>query len=245
MANQMIFKTFTSKRMQNMRQCDGKNYKFSADWSQPQPRNICASAIKSVSEKLALIAKQPAWGTKEDTPALVAELAALLPTAQLGSDDMQNAFVAYQAERYFLRIWWRGTSEEREKLVPKAKAPAKKATAKKAAAPKTAAKKETAAPAPAPAPAPKAATKKASTKKASTKIASALPTEVNPEWEEMAKKSLAAEAATIDSGLHVETNDQYVADVMNVLTDLLVNELSYEQKKKFVTALTSMLQQSF
>ena len=233
MANQMIFKTFTSKRMQNMRQCDGKNYKFSADWSQPQPRNICASAIKSVSEKLALIAKQPAWGTKEDTPALVAELAALLPTAQLGADDMQNAFTAYQAERYFLRIWWRGTSEEREKLVPKAKAPAKKA-----AAPKTAAKKETAAPAP------KTAAKKASTKK-TTKIASALPTEVNPEWEEMEKKSLAAEAATIDSGLHVETNDQYVADVMNVLTDLLVNELSYEQKKKFVTALTNMLQQSF
>ena len=238
MANQMIFKTFTSKRMQNMRQCDGKNYKFSADWSQPQPRNICESAIKSVSEKLALIAKQPAWGTKEDTPSLVAELAALLPTAQLGSDDMQNAFIAYQAERYFLRIWWRGTSEEREKIVPKAKAPAKKAASKKAAAPKTAAKKETAAPAP------KAAPKKASTKK-TTKIASALPTEVNPEWEEMEKKSLAAEAATIDSGLHVETNDQYVADVMNVLTDLLVNELSYEQKKKFVTALTNMLQQSF
>ena len=241
MANQMIFKTFTSKRMQNMRQCDGKNYKFSADWSQPQPRNICASAIKSVSEKLALIAKQPAWGTKEDTPSLVAELAALLPTAQLGSDDMQNAFTAYQAERYFLRIWWRGTAEEREKIVPKTKAPAKTA-AKKAAAPKTAAKKETTAPAPAPTP--KTSTKKASTKK-TTKIASALPTEVNPEWEEMEKKSLAAEAATIDSGLHVETNDQYVADVMNVLTDLLVNELSYEQKKKFVTALTNMLQQSF
>ena len=239
MANQMIFKTFTSKRMQNMRQCDGKNYKFSADWSQPQTKAVCQSALKSISDKLSLIAKQKTWGSKEDTPALIAELAALLPTAQLGSDDMQNAFTAYQAERYFLRIWWRGTSEEREKLVPKAKAPAKKAAAKKAAAPKTAAKKETAAPAP------KAEAKKASAKKASTKIASALPTEVNPEWEEMAKKSLAAEAATIDSGLHVETNDQYVADVMNVLTDLLVNELSYEQKKKFVTALTSMLQQSF
>ena len=239
MANQMIFKTFTSKRMENMRACDGKNYKFSADWSQPQTKSVCQSALKSVSEKLALIAKQPAWGTKEDTPALVAELAALLPTAQLGSDDMQNAFTAYQAERYFLRIWWRGTSEEREKLVPKAKAPAKKAAAKKAAAPKTAAKKETAAPAP------KTAAKKASTKKASTKIASALPTEVNPEWEEMEKKSLAAEAATIDSGLHVETNDQYVAEVMNVLTDLLVNELSSEQKQRFVTALTIALQQSF
>ena len=238
MANTMTYKNYTAKRMANMRQCDGRNYKFSADWSQPQPRNICASAIKSVSEKLALVAKQPAWGSKEDTPALVAELAALLPTAQLGADDMQNSFIAYQTERYFLRIWWRGTSEEREKLVPKAKAPAKKAAAKKAAAPKTAAKKETAAPAP------KAAAKKASTKKASTKIASALPTEVNPEWEERAKKSLASEAASIDSGLHVETNDQYVSDVMNVLTDLLVNELSYEQKKKFVTALTSMLQQS-
>ena len=166
MANQMIFKTFTSKRMQNMRQCDGKNYKFSADWSQPQPRNICAAAIKSVSEKLALIAKQPAWGTKEDTPALVAELAALLPTAQLGADDMQNAFTAYQAERYFLRIWWRGTAEEREKLVPKAKAPAKKA----------AAKKETAAPAPK-----KAQTKKASTKKPPVVKATPTDTPVEPE----------------------------------------------------------------
>ena len=166
MANQMIFKTFTSKRMQNMRQCDGKNYKFSADWSQPQPRNICASAIKSVSEKLALIAKQPAWGSKEDTPALVAELAALLPTAQLGSDDMQNSFIAYQAERYFLRIWWRGTSEEREKIVPKAKAPAKKA----------AAKKETAAPAPK-----KAQTKKASTKKPPVVKATPTDTPVEPE----------------------------------------------------------------
>ena len=166
MANQMIFKTFTSKRMQNMRQCDGKNYKFSADWSQPQPRNICAAAIKSVYEKLALIAKQSAWGTKEDTPALVAELAALLPTAQLGSDDMQNAFIAYQSERYFLRIWWRGTAEEREKLVPKAKAPAKKA----------AAKKETAAPAPK-----KAQTKKASTKKPPVVKATPTDTPVEPE----------------------------------------------------------------
>ena len=243
MANTMTYKNYTAKRMENMRACDGKNYKFTADWSQPQTKAVCQSALKSISDKLSLIAKQKTWGSKEDTPALIAELISLLPTAQLGSDDMQNSFICYQTERYFLRIWWRGTAEEREKIAPKTEAPAKKATAKKATAKKTAAKKETAAPAPAPAP--KAATKKASTKKASTKIASALPTEVNPEWEEMEKKSLAAEAATIDSGLHVETNDQYVADVMNVLTDLLVNELSYEQKKKFVTALTSMLQQSF
>lgn len=220
MANQMIFKTFTSKRMANMRQCDGKNYKFSADWSQPQPRNICASAIKSVSEKLALIAKQPAWGTKEDTPALVAELAALLPTAQLGSDDMQNAFVAYQAERYFLRIWWRGTSEEREKLVPKAKAPAKKATA-----PKVAAKKETAAPAPAP----KAAAKKASKKTGKTV---SVKTEVVGEQVE-------PEIITVDAPTKA------VGKVMETFVQLLTEELTSEQKQRFVTALTIALQQSF
>ena len=221
MANQMIFKTFTSKRMQNMRQCDGKNYKFSADWSQPQPRNICASAIKSVSEKLALIAKQPAWGTKEDTPALVAELAALLPTAQLGSDDMQNSFIAYQAERYFLRIWWRGTSEEREKLSPKA--PSKKAAAKKAAAPKTAAKKETAAPAP------KAAAKKASKKTGKTV---SVKTEVVGEQVE-------PEIITVDAPTKA------VGKVMETFVQLLTEELTSEQKQRFVTALTIALQQSF
>lgn len=227
MANQMIFKTFTSKRMQNMRQCDGKNYKFSADWSQPQPRNICAAAIKSVSEKLAMIAKQPTWGTKEDTPALVAELAALLPTAQLGSDDMQNAFTAYQAERYFLRIWWRGTSEEREKLVPKAKAPAKKAAAKKAAAPKTAAKKETAAPAPAPAP--KAAAKKASKKTGKTVSVKA----------EVVEDQIEPEIITVDAPTKA------VGKVMETFVQLLTEELTSEQKQRFVTALTIALQQSF
>ena len=218
MANQMIFKTFTSKRMQNMRQCDGKNYKFSADWSQPQPRNICASAIKSVSEKLALIAKQPAWGTKEDTPALVAELAALLPTAQLGSDDMQNSFICYQTERYFLRIWWRGTAEEREKLVPKAKAPAKKA-----AAPKAEAKKETAAPAP------KAAPKKASKKTGKTV---SVKTEVVGEQVE-------PEIITVDAPTKA------VGKVMETFVQLLTEELTSEQKQRFVTALTIALQQSF
>ena len=215
MANQMIFKTFTSKRMQNMRQCDGKNYKFSADWSQPQPRNICATAIKSVSEKLALIAKQPAWGTKEDTPSLVAELSALLPTAQLGADDMQNAFTAYQAERYFLRIWWRGTAEEREKLVPKAKAPAKKAAAKKT---------ETAAPAK------KASTKKASAKKTGKTVS--VKTEVVGEQVE-------PEIITVDAPTKA------VGKVMETFVQLLTEELTSEQKQRFVTALTIALQQSF
>lgn len=211
MANQMIFKTFTSKRMQNMRQCDGKNYKFSADWSQPQPRNICAAAIKSVSEKLALIAKQPAWGTKEDTPTLVAELAALLPTAQLGADDMQNAFIAYQAERYFLRIWWRGTSEDREKIAPKA--PVKKDPAKKAPA-----KKETAAPAQK-----KAQTKKASTKKAPVVKATPTDTPVEPE--------------VID----INAPDKNTAALLDSLCLWLQNELSAEQKHDLVVAMVSAL----
>ena len=205
MANQMIFKTFTSKRMQNMRQCDGKNYKFSADWSQPQPRNICAAAIKSVSEKLALIAKQPAWGTKEDTPALVAELAALLPTAQLGADDMQNSFIAYQTERYFLRIWWRGTSEEREKLVPKAKAPAKKAAAPKAAA-----------------------------KKASKKTGKTVSVKADVVGEQVEPEIITVDAPT-----------KAVGKVMETFVQLLTEELTSEQKQRFVTALTIALQQSF
>ena len=215
MANPMIFKTFTSKRMANMRQCDGKNYKFSADWSQPQPRNICAAAIKSVSEKLALIAKQPAWGTKEDTPALVAELAALLPTAQLGSDDMQNAFIAYQAERYFLRIWWRGTLEEQEKLVPKA--PAKKASAKKTTD------------APAHAPAPKTAAKKASKKTGKTVSVKA----------EVTGEQVEPEIITVDAPTKA------VGKVMETFVQLLTEELTSEQKQRFVTALTIALQQSF
>ena len=215
MANKMAFKTFTSARMQNMRQCDGKNYKFSADWSQPQPRNICATALKSVAEKLALIAKQPTWGSKEDTPALVAELAALLPTAQLGEDDMQNAFTAYQAERYFLRIWWRGTSEEREKLVPKAKAPAKKAAAKKT---------ETAAPAK------KASTKKASTKKTGKTVSVKA---------EVIGEQVEPEVITVDAPTKA------VGKVMETFVQLLTEELTSEQKQRFVTALTIALQQSF
>ena len=215
MANQMTFKAFTSKRMDNMRQCDGKNYKFSADWSQPQPRNICAAAIKSVADKLALIAKQPAWGSKEDTPALVTELAALLPTAQLGSDDMQNSFTAYQAERYFLRIWWRGTSEEREKLVPKAKAPAKKA----------AAKKETAAPAPAP---------KTAAKKASKKTGKTVSVKADVVGEQVEPEIITVDAPT-----------KAVGKVMETFVQLLTEELTSEQKQRFVTALTIALQQSF
>ena len=223
MANSMTYKTYTAKRMENMRQCDGKNYKFSADWSQPQPKSVCQSALKSISDKLSLIAKQKTWGSKEDTPALIAELISLLPTAQLGSDDMQNSFICYQTERYFLRIWWRGTAEDQEKIVPKTKAPDKKATA-----PKTAAKKETAAPAPAPAP--KAAAKKASTKKTGKTVS--VKTEVVGEQVE-------PEIITVDAPTKA------VGKVMETFVQLLTEELTSEQKQRFVTALTIALQQSF
>lgn len=162
MANTMTYKNYTAKRMENMRACDGKNYKFTADWSQPQTKAVCQSALKSISDKLSLIAKQKTWGSKEDTPALISELISLIPTAQLGSDDMQNSFICYQTERYFLRIWWRGTAEEREKIVPKTKSPAKKATAKKT---------DTSAPVP----------KKAQTKKAPVVKATPTDTPVEPE----------------------------------------------------------------
>ena len=211
MANTMTYKTYTAKRMENMRACDGKNYKFTADWSQPQSKAVCQSALKSISDKLSRIAKQKTWGTKEDTPALVAELAALLPTAQLGSDDMQNSFICYQSERYFLRIWWRGTAEEREKIVPKTKAPAKKTTAKKTG---------TAAPAPA---------KKAPAKKT--------------------KKPVAIKAEVVDDQIepeviHVDAPTKVAGQVMDALVQLLTEELTDEQKQKFVSALTIALQQS-
>lgn len=218
MANTMTYKNYTAKRMENMRACDGKNYKFSADWSQPQTKAVCQSALKSISDKLSLIAKQKTWGTKEDTPALIAELISLIPTAQLGSDDMQNSFICYQTERYFLRIWWRGTLEEQEKIVPKAKAPSKKA-----AAPKTAAKKETAAPAP------KTAAKKASKKTGKTV---SVKTEVVGEQVE-------PEIITVDAPTKA------VGKVMETFVQLLTEELTSEQKQRFVTALTIALQQSF
>lgn len=214
MANSMTYKTYTAKRMENMRACDGKNYKFTADWSQPQTKSVCQSALKSISDKLSLISKQKTWGSKEGTPALIAELASLLPTAQLGSDDMQNSFICYQTERYFLRIWWRGTAEEREKLVPKTKAPAKKAAAKKT---------ETSAPAP------KTAAKKASKKTGKTVSVKA----------EVIGEQVEPEIITVDAPTKA------VGKVMETFVQLLTEELTSEQKQRFVTALTIALQQSF
>lgn len=221
MANSMTYKTYTAKRMENMRACDGKNYKFTADWSKPQSKTVCQSALKSISDKLSLIAKQKTWGSKEDTPALIAELISLLPTALLGSDDMQNSFLCYQTERYFLRIWWRGTAEEREKIAPKTKATAKKATAKKTTAKKT----ETAAPAP---------EAKAPAKKASKKTGKTVTVKT-----EVVEDQIEPEVITVDAPTKA------IGQVMDTLVQLLTEELTNEQKQKFVSALTIALQQSF
>lgn len=221
MANSMTYKTYTAKRMENMRACDGKNYKFTADWSKPQSKTVCQSALKSISDKLSLIAKQKTWGSKEDTPALIAELISLLPTAQLGSDEMQNSFLCYQTERYFLRIWWRGTAEEREKIAPKTKAPAKKATAKKTTAKKT----ETAAPAP---------ETKAPAKKASKKTGKTVTVKTEVTGEQIEPEVITVDAPT-----------KAIGQVMDTLVQLLTEELTNEQKQKFVSALTIALQQSF
>lgn len=221
MANSMTYKTYTAKRMENMRACDGKNYKFTADWSKPQSKTVCQSALKSISDKLSRIAKQKTWGSKEDTPALIAELISLLPTAQLGSDDMQNSFLCYQTERYFLRIWWRGTAEEREKIAPKTTAPAKKTTAKKTTAKKT----ETTAPAP---------EMKAPAKKASKKTGKTVTVKT-----EVVEDQIEPEVITVDAPTKA------IGQVMDTLVQLLTEELTNEQKQKFVSALTIALQQSF
>lgn len=223
MANTMTYKTYTAKRMENMRACDGKNYKFTADWSKPQSKAVCQSALKSISDKLSRIAKQKTWGSKEDTPALIAELISLLPTAQLGSDDMQNSFLCYQTERYFLRIWWRGTAEEREKIAPKTNAPAKKTTSKKTTSKKT----ETAAPAPAP-------ETKAPAKKASKKTGKTVTVKT-----EVVEDQIEPEVITVGAPTKA------IGQVMDTLVQLLTEELTNEQKQKFVSALTIALQQSF
>lgn len=222
--NELTIKEFTAARYQNMRKCDQSYYKFSADWSQPQTKAVCQKALAEVARKLTLICKQKTWGSKPDTPELLAQLSSLVGGLKFGDDAQQNSFICYQVERYFFRVWYRGTKEEREALSPKTPAPAK-------------AKAE-----PKPAPKTKPAPKK--TKKPVAPIAKALPTECASEWAETEKKSLAAEAATIDSGLHIETSDQYTADVINVIVDVLVNELTKKQKEKLVAKIALALNES-
>jgi hypothetical protein len=156
-------KNYTPARFGNMKACDQKYYSFSADWAQPQAKTVCTAALKAMTAKVNAVSAAfdaDGWGSKPDTPELITALIGLLKTVKLGTDDQQNAFTCYQVERYVLRLWYRGTKEQRDavkaKLEPKApakpkaeaKAPAKtqvkvkaKASTKKAA-PKSAPQNE-------------------------------------------------------------------------------------------------------
>ena len=123
--NELTIKEFTTARYQNMRKCDQSYYKFSADWSQPQTKAVCQKALAEVARKLTLICKQKAWGSKPDTPELLTQLSSLVGGLKFGEDAQQNSFACYQVERYFFRVWYRGTKEERDALSPKTPAPAK------------------------------------------------------------------------------------------------------------------------
>lgn len=144
-------KSYSSTRFQNMRACDQSYYKFSADWSVPQPKETIDAALKTFDTKLKAIASAEGWGSKSDTPEMIVGLGALRKNFKPGTDGQANSFALYQLERYLLRLWYRGTKEQRDavsaKLSPKpaSKPAAAKTSVKvkakqssKAAAPKTA-----------------------------------------------------------------------------------------------------------
>ena len=122
-------KNYTPARFGNMKACDQKYYSFSADWAQPQAKAVCTAALKAMTAKVNAVSAAfdaDGWGSKPDTPELITALIGLLKTVKLGTDDQQNAFTCYQVERYVLRLWYRGTKEQRDavkaKLEPKAPA---------------------------------------------------------------------------------------------------------------------------
>lgn len=132
-------KEYTPARFSNMRACDQKYYSFSADWSQPQAKAVCNAALKAMTAKVNAVSAafdNDGWGSKADTPELLTALIGLLKVLKFGSDDQQNAFACYQAERYVLRLWYRGTKEQRDalKATLEPKAPAKPKAAAKAPA---------------------------------------------------------------------------------------------------------------
>lgn len=205
--NELTIKEFTTARYQNMRKCDQSYYKFSADWSQPQTKAVCQKAISEVARKLTLICKQKTWGSKPDTPELLAQLSSLVGGLKLGSDNQQNSFACYQVERYFFRVWYRGTKEEREALSLKTPAPVK-------------AKAE-------PKPTPKA---KPAPKKAKKPVA--------------VKSVVSSDDKVEPEVIEIDAPTPVVGQVMDALVQLLITELTNEQKQKFVSALTVALQQS-
>lgn len=128
-------KKYSAARYNNMRACDQKYYSFSADWSQPQTKAVVTEAMKSIRKKLDYIKAAPAWGSKDDTIGLVDAILALMKSTKVTEDAQENAFIAYQLERYMFRAWYRGTKEQRDAakaaLTPKAEAkPKAKAEAK-------------------------------------------------------------------------------------------------------------------
>lgn len=125
-------KAYSSTRYANMRACDQSYYKFSADWSVPQQRETIDAALKAFDAKLKAIASAEGWGSKSDTPEMIVGLGALRKNFKPGTDGQANSFALYQLERYLLRLWYRGTKEQRDavtaKLSPK---PASKPAASK------------------------------------------------------------------------------------------------------------------
>lgn len=139
-------KGFTASRYANMKSCDQKYYRFSADWSVAQDKAVCNAALKTFDLRMKAM-RSGEWGSG-DTADILAALASLRKTFKLTTDGMQNSFALYQLERYALRCWYRGTKEQRDAALkahpelgsekPKAEA---KPAAKKTAPKKNAAKK--------------------------------------------------------------------------------------------------------
>lgn len=129
-------KKYSASRYLNMRACDQKYYSFTADWGHPQTKAVVNAALKSMRKKLDCIKAAPAWGTKDDTAELVDGIIALMVGTKLTDDPQENAFIAYQLERYTFRAWYRGTKEQRDaakaSLAPKAEAKAETKTKAKA-----------------------------------------------------------------------------------------------------------------
>ena len=219
-------KKYSATRYANMRACDQKYYSFSADWSQPQKKAVVDAACRWMTARLALMAGAleeggAGWGTKPDTIDLVHGVMQLMQETKRTNDDQENAFIAYQLERYTFRAWYRGTKEQRDAALKKLAdagfyAPGKEPKAE--AKPKAKAKAEPKAEAK-----PKVAVKaKASTKKAAPKSA----------------------PVTNDGKVvvhEVEVDDPVAAQLITYLGTFLQDELSSEQKRSFVTGLCAML----
>ena len=148
-ANTYTIKTNPAKYA-NLHVCDPKHWKPSCDFSQPQSPDVIRAAMNDTAIMLTRIIESKAF--KPENTADAIELAKLVvdyskAVAEDGFDTALYTFIAYQLQRYAVRIWYRDTKAARDAAAPKApakqekKAPAKKAPAKKAPAKKAPAKK--------------------------------------------------------------------------------------------------------